>query len=873
MKKTIIGIILFSLLIASVGAYEYHLYEDFNDPLNASWSMNSLNVFKQDNSTGALRCGDGSKSGSGTATLWFDDGIIDFGIENNINITIGWNPCPFPDYFSSSACKSNNPLAINRFYNPSQRIDTYSNETLVNNSFHPIEWSNGNLDIFEKWDGIHYVSYPIITDYAFLFSKASSQAIKDDVGEYWEAKIVIKTNPNGTRNISGYRNGTLRYNSSSVLQFDETDEGYETLTMLCNGVLTSKYSFDYLQIDIVDSGVTINESLGEIVVYDCNNTVDDDGDGYTDYPDDPSCSSYTDNTETPFDLSQCNDGIDNDLDNYTDYPNDPSCLASNDNDEFPKDQSTEEEDDCLESLNCLIYDSVPYSDNPTLHGFYGTASATETVNFLGGWSIDLKTVDEYGIKEFVILYKNISHINNYNQLEAEIVLAVFDETDFLNTIDGEELIIGFYDYEDNKVFELFINFTIPSDTAYDVQADIWAWDYDTYVYVGQLFTDDSDNGFLRFSFEMSEIINEYTFTWTDILGLHSAPSTYEYDENHDGQIHKFAVGNVLDSDYSQTLLNLVSLTGVDITDLETICPTWDKPFHLVENFNGYMLECGWNSDPNIFFFGKLVMINEIPQYKLYKLLDDTEDEAIYYERNRYSTVKFDYLVYPDSINSYNLNLFLWDLDFTNAFIRMYFRSNGSIFVMEDGEYVNKFNGMILNTSKEVKIIIDLVDDTFNLYYDGSLIEAGISFNDEFLNIEYFNSIYFESFTSHYEINNLRIYESDNIGGELPNVEVPVDIPDETKSWCELFSKETQSCSVDGDCDSGECLVNGKCSKFDFNYCDENGLTRGNMCMVSGMSSCVLTSTGDIILDNFFLFLIALVIMMGLVYLSIMFSRK
>ncbi|MEE2758052.1 MAG: hypothetical protein VYA30_15445 [Myxococcota bacterium] len=61
----------------------------------------------------------------------------------------------------------------------------------------------------------------------------------------------------------------------------------------------------------------------------CNNQVDDDGDGQTDYPFDPGCSSWTDATENDSDNPpQCANGEDDDLDGEIDYPLDPDCTAA-----------------------------------------------------------------------------------------------------------------------------------------------------------------------------------------------------------------------------------------------------------------------------------------------------------------------------------------------------------------------------------------------------------------------------------------------------------------------------------------------------------------------------------------------------------------
>ena len=65
----------------------------------------------------------------------------------------------------------------------------------------------------------------------------------------------------------------------------------------------------------------------------CNNAMDDDGDGDTDYPNDPGCSSPTDNDETDDCPSgpmcpACSNTIDDDMDGQTDYPIDTDCSAA-----------------------------------------------------------------------------------------------------------------------------------------------------------------------------------------------------------------------------------------------------------------------------------------------------------------------------------------------------------------------------------------------------------------------------------------------------------------------------------------------------------------------------------------------------------------
>ena len=63
----------------------------------------------------------------------------------------------------------------------------------------------------------------------------------------------------------------------------------------------------------------------------CEDGLDNDGDGRTDYPADLGCSAAVDGDET--DLPACLDLRDNDGDARTDYPGDPGCSSALDNDE------------------------------------------------------------------------------------------------------------------------------------------------------------------------------------------------------------------------------------------------------------------------------------------------------------------------------------------------------------------------------------------------------------------------------------------------------------------------------------------------------------------------------------------------------------
>ncbi|MBS1119183.1 MAG: cell surface receptor domain protein [Deltaproteobacteria bacterium] len=108
----------------------------------------------------------------------------------------------------------------------------------------------------------------------------------------------------------------------------------------------------------------------------CSDTIDNDGDGTTDFPDDLGCTSAIDETEDSPTMPQCNDGRDNDGDGKADYPADPGCFAP---------QADGEEDDCPTGPNCPqcgngqdddMNSATDYPSDP------GCESAADTSEFL-----------------------------------------------------------------------------------------------------------------------------------------------------------------------------------------------------------------------------------------------------------------------------------------------------------------------------------------------------------------------------------------------------------------------------------------------------------------------------------------------------------
>ena len=103
---------------------------------------------------------------------------------------------------------------------------------------------------------------------------------------------------------------------------------------------TGSFAFTYTVSD--GNGGTAVGTVNQIFVIaclppQCSDTNDNDGDGNTDYPNDPDCASVADNSESPDPPPppQCSDAADNDGDTKVDYPADPGCSSATDDSESP----------------------------------------------------------------------------------------------------------------------------------------------------------------------------------------------------------------------------------------------------------------------------------------------------------------------------------------------------------------------------------------------------------------------------------------------------------------------------------------------------------------------------------------------------------
>ncbi|MBW2977202.1 hypothetical protein KY347_07205 [Candidatus Woesearchaeota archaeon] len=129
----------------------------------------------------------------------------------------------------------------------------------------------------------------------------------------------------------------------------------------------------------------------------CKDGVDNDGDGYTDWPDDTGCTDKNDKTETnPY--VECDDGIDNDGDGSADM-GDSGCLSPADGDETNCGDGVceggETSGTCPE--DCGYLDSCSDSDGGNIATVFGTTSGYYNNN---PYSNDDYCVDTGSIMEY-----------------------------------------------------------------------------------------------------------------------------------------------------------------------------------------------------------------------------------------------------------------------------------------------------------------------------------------------------------------------------------------------------------------------------------------------------------------------------------------
>jgi subtilisin family serine protease len=124
------------------------------------------------------------------------------------------------------------------------------------------------------------------------------------------------------------------------------------------------------------------EALEILTIGECGDRVDNDGDGLTDYPDDPGCDAAEDASENSPDLP-CDDGLDNDGNGLVDYPSEPGCRDLWD---------PSEKRDCRDGIDNDGDGSIDHPDDP---GCHAPSGATESPQCNDGIDNDGDTLIDY----------------------------------------------------------------------------------------------------------------------------------------------------------------------------------------------------------------------------------------------------------------------------------------------------------------------------------------------------------------------------------------------------------------------------------------------------------------------------------------------
>lgn len=225
---------------------------------------------------------------------------------------------------------SRNVFALDGSINPQNNNNKfYRAEVLFDESVINMGWYDGGASVSSN--------IPVtITD-----SEVTGFAFAENYG--W-------INMNCANTTTAYPSGICGTSDFKVTNTDGVLSGYawgEGMGWINFGPPASGHTYPYVEINTSVAGEFVGYAWSENygwILFDCtlgtnsctrtdwgsacNDGIDNDGDGYTDYGSDPECISTYDTSEGDY---QCSDGVDNDGDGFIDYPNDPQCNSAEDN--------------------------------------------------------------------------------------------------------------------------------------------------------------------------------------------------------------------------------------------------------------------------------------------------------------------------------------------------------------------------------------------------------------------------------------------------------------------------------------------------------------------------------------------------------------
>jgi cysteine-rich repeat protein len=153
-------------------------------------------------------------------------------------------------------------------------------------------------------------------------------SVESDTDQLYRIDLPVASPPVGPG--SGLLTGSVLSDPSDVVEQSDGDWIIADVTLGALYRVPAGSTTPSLFADA--AGVTAPQKMF-VVASACSNHFDDDGDGLTDYPADPGCTSAAADSEML--AAACDDGVDNDGDGLVDWPEDPQCFWRGDPSERP----------------------------------------------------------------------------------------------------------------------------------------------------------------------------------------------------------------------------------------------------------------------------------------------------------------------------------------------------------------------------------------------------------------------------------------------------------------------------------------------------------------------------------------------------------
>lgn len=660
-------------------------------------------------------------------------------------------------------------------------------------------------------------------------------------------------------NWTTYDNGVACYSAAPNYHILASSMFTSPLDIRVVGV----FAIDIDNLSIWEANATENFTDLPLGSFSCSDGIDNDGDGFIDYPADHSCSGYTDNTETPFDTTQCNNGVDDDADGFVDI-DDPRCGGTITGlSEFPSDATVQPDTPCLSEEFCLLYEKFPYSDNITLHGWGGQVSRFKPLSLLGSYRLYF---DNAGTNDFW-LYKNLTNTNIYNSVQVWFELSMATK----DTWSGSDSSIFYVELKDagNKTLN-YLKFNLTQIDPLSTRCQIYITNGTSETLLATIFPSLSSSGNVRFKLTIDQVTKQYQVAYGVGSEWNEYSTYFGFYDPTALKVQSFVIRDPFDSSKFNVYIDNINILGAD-TNFDTTCDEVSLPYYLKESFNGYLAVCGWSSSHNMWFRGVQVLSDTTGFYYAQKTFTSPLDQSPLGDAtSRYFTLSFDFaLVNSTTTGNWEVRLF----DNTNYNFFVIYNNGNDILYNDANVGKNVVQDVPLSTSYPYKIVFDFQADTYNIYFNGSKVVTAARFINELYNLENANNVKISNSHTGFKLDNLAIYTSDALGNAILPSTNPITIVTNSTLMCGVFSKVKPTCTQDTDCTTGDCMPNGRCNSFDMTYCDKHGYVRGNKCILVGVASCFFGSATDVVFDNFFYVLIAIIMLIAIVYLSVMLRRR